>query len=83
MAGQLMAVRSRLKLLIAERNIALMREGKPSLTQRTIAESTGLPLSVVSGLAANRVGRVDFKTLDKLCVFFNVQPGEILEHVPD
>lgn len=83
MYGLAMAVRSRLKLLIAERNIALMREGKQTLTQRSIAESTGLSLSVISGLAANRTERVDFTTLNKLCAFFEVQPGDILVYSRD
>ena len=76
-------VRSRLKVLIAERNLQLLREGKPVLTVRRIAEESGLPQSVVTGLTAGRAGRVDFKTLDKLCRYFNVQPGELLEYVPD
>ncbi len=76
-------VRSRLKLLIAERNIERLRTGEPALTLRQIAADCDLPVSVVNGLTSGRTGRVDFKTLDRLCTYFNVQPGDLLEHIPD
>lgn len=78
-----MAVRSRLKVLIAERNLERIKQGEPELTIRQIAAGTGLPSSVVSGLTSGRAVRVDFKTLNKLCVYFSVQPGDLLEYVPD
>lgn len=76
-------VRSRLKVLIAERNLQLLREGKPQLTVRRIADESGIPGSVITGLTAGRAGRIDFKTLDRLCRYFDVQPGELLEYVPE
>ena len=78
-----MTVRSRLKLLIAERNLERIKQGLPEITLRQIAAESHLPLSTVSGLTSGRAGRVDFRTLDKLCHYFNVQPGELLEYVPD
>ena len=77
-----MTVRSRLKLLIAERNLERIKHGLPEITLRQIAAESQLPLSTVSGLTSGRAGRVDFRTLDKLCRYFNVQPGELLEYVP-
>ena len=77
-----MTVRSRLKLLIAERNLDRIKQGLPEITQREIAAESHLPLSTVSGLTSGRAGRVDFRTIDKLCRYFNVQPGELLEYVP-
>jgi DNA-binding Xre family transcriptional regulator len=77
-----MTVRSRLKLLIAERNLERIKPGLPEITLRQIAAESQLPLSTVSGLTSGRAGRVDFRTLDKLCRYFNVQPGELLEYVP-
>jgi DNA-binding Xre family transcriptional regulator len=78
-----MTVRSRLKLLIAERNLERIKHGLPEITLRQIAAESQLPLSTVSGLTSGRAGRVDFRTLDKLCRYFNVQPGELLEYVAD
>ncbi len=72
-----------MKLLIAERNLERIKEGLPEITQRDIAEESQLPLSTVNGLITGRAGRVDFRTLNRLCRYFNVQPGELLEYVPD
>ena len=78
-----MTVRSRLKLLVAERNLERIKQGLPEITQRDIAAGSELPLSTVNGLITGRAGRVDFRTLNRLCRYFNVQPGELLEYVPD
>ena len=78
-----MTVRSRMKLLIAERNLERIKQGLPEITQRDIAAGSELPLSTVNGLITGRAGRVDFRTLNRLCRYFNVQPGELLEYVPD
>ncbi len=78
-----MTVRSRLKVLIAERNLERIKQGLPQITQRDIAEESALPLSTVNGLITGRAGRVDFRTLNRLCRYFNVQPGELLEYIPD
>ncbi len=78
-----MTVRSRMKLLIAERNLQRIKQGLPEITQRDIAADSQLPLSTVNGLITGRAGRVDFRTLNRLCRYFNVQPGELLEYIPD
>ncbi len=78
-----MTVRSRIKLLIAERNLERIKQGLPEITQRDIAADSQLPLSTVNGLITGRAGRVDFRTLNRLCRYFNVQPGELLEYIPD
>ncbi len=78
-----MTVRSRIKLLIAERNLERIKQGLPEITQRDIAAESELPLSTVNGLITGRAGRVDFRTLNRLCRYFNVQPGELLEYIPD
>lgn len=83
MQGQTMAVRSRLKVLIAERNLDRVRANQPPLTLRRLAEETGLALSTVNGLTTTRANRVDFNTLNALCRYFDVQPGNILEYVPE
>lgn len=78
-----MSVRSRLKVLIAQRNVERLQRGEPELTQQQIADACGLSLSTVNGLTSGRSTRVDFDTLDKLCTYFNVEPGDLLERVPE
>lgn len=78
-----MSVRSRLKVLIAQRNVERLQRGEQELTQQQIAEACGLSLSTVNGLTSGRSTRVDFDTLDKLCAYFNVEPGDLLERVPE
>jgi putative transcriptional regulator len=83
MLGHTMTVRSRLKVLIAQRNLDRAHRGEDPLTVREIAEACRLAPSVITGLTANRSKRVDFDTLNALCGYFGVQPGELLEYVPD
>lgn len=76
-------VRSRLKLLISERNTERIRAGQPELTIRQIATDSGVPPSVVSGLTSGRAQQVHFRTLNRLCQALNCAPGDILEYIPD
>jgi len=78
MIGNTRMIRCTLRTVMAEENVKRSQEGKPALTQTEVAIKTGLPPSVVSGLYGNRVKRVDYGTLDKLCTLFNVQPGALL-----
>jgi putative transcriptional regulator len=83
MLGQTMTVRSRLKVLLWERNLARVKAGQPTLTLRQIAEDTGLATSTLTGLTANRAKRVDYDTLNVLCRYLACKPGDILEYVAD
>lgn len=78
-----MTVRSRLKVIIAERNLERIKQHQPEITLRQIAAGSGVPPSVISGLTNGRAGRIDFKTIDKLCKYLQIQPGDLLEFVPD
>lgn len=82
-----MAVRSRLDILISNRNTALLEAGQKRLTLRKVAAESGVPLSVLYGLTApNREKRsklVALGTLDKLCSYFNCPLTDILEYTPD
>lgn len=78
-----MAVRSRLKIVIAQRNLERVKCNQPLLTLRHIAEETALAVSTVNGLTSQRATMVNFATLDKLCAYFKVQPGDLLEYVPE
>ena len=76
-------VKSRLKLLINERNSERIRAGQPELTIRQLAADSGVPPSVVSGLTSGRAQQVHFRTLDRLCKVLNCTPGDILGYTPD
>jgi DNA-binding Xre family transcriptional regulator len=77
-----MPIRCTLRLLVARQNVERVSAGQPELTQQRIADESGVPLSVVSGLITNRVKRVDYGTLDKLCRYFKAQPGDLLVWEP-
>ena len=76
-------VKSRLKLLINERNNERIRIGQPELTIRQLALDAGVPPSVVSGLTSGRAQQVHFKTLNRLCKALNCTPGDLLVYTPD
>jgi putative transcriptional regulator len=54
-------------------------------TAYRLAMETGITLPATYRLAKDRaqMGRVEGRTLDKLCAAFECQPGDLLEHVPD
>ncbi len=83
MSDQAMAVRSRLKLVLAEHNTERIRAGLTPQTVRSLAEDIDLSPSVITGLTSGRAKRVDFETLNKLCRALKVGPGDILEYSPD
>jgi DNA-binding Xre family transcriptional regulator len=68
-----MAVRWRLKV-IAE---------PERWTARKIAEATGLAYNTVWGIWANKSKRADLDTLDTLSKLLKVEPGALVERVPD
>jgi putative transcriptional regulator len=72
-------VKSRLKILLNERNHARITAGQPEITIRQLAADSGVPTSVISGLTSGRAQQVHFKTLDRLCKQLECTPGDILE----
>lgn len=76
-------VKSRLKLLINQRNSERIQAGQKELTIRQLAADAGVPPSVVSGLSSGRAQQVHFKTLDRLCKALDCTPGDILQYTPD
>jgi putative transcriptional regulator len=69
-----MPIYNKLKILIAEKEL---REGR-KLPQRVIAQEADIPLSVLTLYISQKVRRFDTETLQKLCRYFGVQPGDLL-----
>ncbi len=69
-----MTIYNRLKILIAEKEL---RE-KRKLTYRTLAQETGISTATLTLYMSQKADRVDLKTLETLCDYFSVQPGDIL-----
>lgn len=46
-------------------------------TIEEVHKCTGLSRSTITQLAMNRVKRVDFNTIEKLCVFFNCKISDL------
>lgn len=78
-----MPVKSRLKLLLSEKNTERIRAGQEPWKIRELAEAAELSPSVVSGLTTNRATQVRFDTLSKLCKVLDCTPGDILAYLPD
>lgn len=87
MIGSPMAVRSRLAVLISDRNTRRLEAREKRLTLRQIATESGVPLSVLYGLTTDREGKqakqVAFETLNKLCRYFGCTPNDLLLYTPD
>ena len=66
-----MPVRSRIKVLLAERNLERARAGARPISVRQLAEATGITHSALVKLVNGQSTRIDFNTLDKLMAFFD------------
>ena len=58
---------------------------KRGWTAYRLAQETGLTVPAVYRLAKQnaQMGRVEGTTLNRLCDALEVQPGDLLEHIPD
>ena len=74
-----MTIYNRLKILIAEKEF----KEKRKLTYRVIAVETGLSIGTITAYLTQRAGRFDAPTLEKLCNYFECQPGDILTYSKD
>jgi len=57
--------------------------GEKRYTIIEISRKTGLTTSTISNLYNDKVKRLDFDTLEKLCKLFNCQPNDLFEYIPD
>ncbi len=72
-------IRSKLKLLIAQREVATGEK----ITYESLSAATDLSKTTLNRLAEGKTDRVDFLTLDKLCRYFECDLGDLLTYVPD
>lgn len=66
-----MIVYYKLDTLLSERKI----------TKTQLCKDTGISTNVVSKISKNEVFKTD--TLNRICEYLQVQPGEIIEWIPD
>ncbi len=78
--GAIMPIRCTLRVVIARENLRRSEAGEPELTQAQIARDTGLEEAQISRLVTGKQRMIGFDTLDKLCRYFKVQPGELLQY---
>ncbi|HHY93827.1 MAG TPA: helix-turn-helix transcriptional regulator [Firmicutes bacterium] len=67
-----MAIRSKLSTVLGERRLKMT----------DVARATGLARNTVLGLYHDRVQKVDYRVLDKLCEYLGCQVGDLLVYVP-
>ena len=77
-----MAVKMAVRKLIARENMRRAETGEPVLTQTELERLSGVSQSVVSTLMSGKIKRIDLKTINGLCNFFQVSPGELFEYTP-
>ena len=54
--------------------------GERKLKIADVARETGIPRSTLTLLYREEVTRIDVDSIDKLCDFFDVEVGALLEH---
>jgi hypothetical protein len=59
------------RLLLARVNVERVRQGKPILSLRRLAEESGVSLSVLAALNTDKSQRIDYATIDQLLTYFN------------
>lgn len=57
--------------------------GEKRYTIVEVSRKTGLTTSTISNLYNDKVKRLDFDTLEKLCKLFNCQPNDLFEYIQD
>ncbi len=78
-----MPITCTLREVLAQENVRRAQQHEPTLTQRQLARDTDISLSVVNNLVLGRTQRIDFRTLDRLCRYFHIQPGDLLRWTDD
>ena len=72
-------IQCRLRELIALKS----RQSRRKIIYEDVKASTGLSRTTLVKLANDKAGLISTKTLDKLCWYFDCQPGDLLVYVPN
>ncbi|EJU16117.1 helix-turn-helix domain-containing protein [Fusobacterium necrophorum] len=57
--------------------------GKHKLTIAKVSELTSLSRPTISSLYHEKISRIDFETVEKLCKLFNCNVQDLIEYIPD
>ncbi len=68
-----MPIKVRLNVMLAERNVK----------SKDLAEHVGITEANLSLLKQGKVKGVRFETLERICVYLDCQPGDLLRYEPD
>ena len=66
-----MTMTCHLRVLVAKANVERAKQGKPTLSLRSLARESGVSLSVLASLHTGRSQRVDYTTIDRLLNYFS------------
>ena len=72
-------IQCRLRELMATKG----RRERRRITYRDIGAETGIDKNVLSRLANDRADRVALSTIERLCAYFDCQPGDLFIYVAD
>lgn len=56
--------------------------GRHRLTQKALAEMTGIRPNTISALWHGTAKRIEVEHVEKLCIALKCQPGDLLEYIP-
>jgi DNA-binding Xre family transcriptional regulator len=70
MQVELMPIRPRVNVLLAQHNLERAQAGEKPVSVRALAKATGIAHSSLVNLVNGKVARIDFETLDRLMKYF-------------
>ena len=73
------AVNNRFSSLLASRRI----KEKRNIPLTEVEKKTGISYPTLLAWANNTVKRFDVETINRMCQYFGVQPGDLFEYVED
>ena len=53
------------------------------MSMNQLSEAVGMPYATIYRFGTMKTGGVTYETLDKICEYLEVQPGDILVYEPD
>lgn len=57
--------------------------GRDRLTKKAVADKTEIRPNTISSYWHGTAKRIDVEHIEKLCMLFNCQPGDLMEYIPD